>query len=303
MKNKLTISLLISVVILAVLVVVSRLATGDEDTWFCQAGQWVKRGNPSASQPVTPCGQLAVNSSDRISDQIQVIAPATGATVTSPLEISGQARGTWFFEASFPVKLLDSSGQVLASGLAEAQSGWMTTDWVPFIASLNFTVAQSSDGVLVLAKDNPSDLSANDAVVQIPLQLASSETSMVRVYFNNSKLDPESSCSKVFAVDRQVPKTQAVARAALEQLLAGPLSSEIQAGFFTSINPGVKIQKLTITDGVATVDLSQELEGGLGGSCRVTAIRSEITETLKQFATVQEVIISVDGRIEDILQP
>lgn len=28
---------------------------GDEDTWLCSSGQWVKHGNPSAPQPTTPC--------------------------------------------------------------------------------------------------------------------------------------------------------------------------------------------------------------------------------------------------------
>jgi len=35
----------------------------------------------------------------------------------------------------------------------------------------------------------------------------------------------------------------------------------------------------------------------------VTAIRAQITETLKQFPTVENVVISIDGRTEDILQP
>lgn len=29
---------------------------GDEDIWICENGQWVKHGNPSAAQPMTPCG-------------------------------------------------------------------------------------------------------------------------------------------------------------------------------------------------------------------------------------------------------
>jgi len=45
------------------------------------------------------------------------------------------------------------------------------------------------------------------------------------------------------------------------------------------------------------------LEEAVGGSCRVTAIRSQIEQTLKQFSTVQSVIISIDNRTEDILQP
>src|SRR4030042_3591564 len=31
------------------------LAGGNEDTWICQDGQWVKHGNPSATKPNTPC--------------------------------------------------------------------------------------------------------------------------------------------------------------------------------------------------------------------------------------------------------
>jgi spore germination protein GerM len=45
------------------------------------------------------------------------------------------------------------------------------------------------------------------------------------------------------------------------------------------------------------------LEFQVGGSCRVAAIRAQITDTLKQFPPVDEVIISIDDRTEDILQP
>jgi len=65
----------------------------------------------------------------------------------------------------------------------------------------------------------------------------------------------------------------------------------------------VKIQSLSIENGVAKIDFSKELEQDVGGSCRVSAIRAQITETLKQFETVNEVIISIDSRVEDILQP
>jgi V8-like Glu-specific endopeptidase len=36
---------------------------------------------------------------------------------------------------------------------------------------------------------------------------------------------------------------------------------------------------------------------------RVTAVRAQITETLRQFDTVNNVVISVEGRTEDVLQP
>lgn len=130
------------------------------------------------------------------------------------------------------------------------------------------------------------------------------ETMTVKVFFGNSVFDPEIlDCQKNFAVERVIPKTVAVARAALEQLLAGPTDAEKEEGYFTSINPDVKIQSLTIEDDVARVDFNEQLEYQVGGSCRVAAIASQIRETLKQFPTVNDVTISINGRTEDILQP
>ena len=86
----------------------------------------------------------------------------------------------------------------------------------------------------------------------------------VKVFFNNNQMDPEFSCNKVFPAEREILKTQAVARAALTELLKGPTDTEKAQGFFTSINPEVKIQQLTIDPptggGVAIVDFDEQLE-------------------------------------------
>ena len=131
----------------------------------------------------------------------------------------------------------------------------------------------------------------------------SSETIKVKIYFNNGKMDPEFSCNKTFAVEREVVKIQSLARTAIEELLKGPTEKEKSEGFFTSINSGVKIQKLVIENNVAKIDFDPQLEFQIGGSCRVAAIRWQIINTLKQFSTVKEVVISINGRTEDILQP
>ena len=55
--------------------------------------------------------------------------------------------------------------------------------------------------------------------------------------------------------------------------------------------------------GWAVVDFDKTLEQGVGGSCRVTAIRAQIEKTLQQFLEIDEVVISIDGRAGDILQP
>jgi spore germination protein GerM len=106
-----------------------------------------------------------------------------------------------------------------------------------------------------------------------PVNQPAEETMTVQVFFGNSILDPEVlDCTKNFAVERTIPKTLAVARAALEELLKGPTEAEKAEGYFTSINPGVKIQSLTIENGVARVDFDEQLEFQVGGSCRAAAI-------------------------------
>lgn len=103
-------------------------------------------------------------------ERIRVTAPASGQIVNSPLAITGEARGTWFFEASFPVRLLDANGAVVATHYAQAQGEWMTTEFVPFSSRLEFAAPATDTGMLVLAKDNPSGLPEHDAEIRIPVR-------------------------------------------------------------------------------------------------------------------------------------
>ncbi len=49
----------ITVIILILLVaaVLALLLRGDEDTWICEKGQWIKHGNPTKPMPAEPCGE------------------------------------------------------------------------------------------------------------------------------------------------------------------------------------------------------------------------------------------------------
>src|SRR3989344_7661469 len=69
---------------------------------------------------------------------IKSASPLPNQKITSPLLISGEARGYWFFEASFPAKLLDEDGSQLAVMPVQAQGEWMTENFVPFRAELAF---------------------------------------------------------------------------------------------------------------------------------------------------------------------
>lgn len=103
------------------------------------------------------------------SDLIRVETPQPGQTVKSPLSVKGQARGTWYFEAVFPVRLYDGTGKEIASGQGTATSEWMTVDFVPFVATLTFDTPATATGTLVLEKDNPSGLPENDDKLEVPV--------------------------------------------------------------------------------------------------------------------------------------
>jgi hypothetical protein len=103
---------------------------------------------------------------------VRVDSPASGQTVASPLAVRGSARGPWYFEATFPVTLLDANGNRLAQSHATAQGEWMTTDWVPFTATLAFATPNTSTGTLVLENANPSGDPARARSVRIPVRFA-----------------------------------------------------------------------------------------------------------------------------------
>jgi hypothetical protein len=92
--------------------------------------------------------------------------------VSNPIIIKGKARGNWFFEASFPVQLVDTDGNIMATAVAQAESDWMTTDFVNFTATLNYVKSTSTDrALIVLSNDNPSGNPELDRSILIPVIL------------------------------------------------------------------------------------------------------------------------------------
>jgi len=174
--------LLLIVAIILVTAVFLRLSS-KEDDWICQDGSWVKHGQPSEPMPTTSCpGGLIASvaipvstatpstiSESTTSPEIIITSPAADSLINSPLTVSGQAKGNWFFEASLPVRLIDSDNQIIVAHYGTAQSDWMTEELVPFQATLNFTTTATS-GYLVVSKDNPSGLPQNEGSFRIPVK-------------------------------------------------------------------------------------------------------------------------------------
>jgi sporulation and spore germination protein/immunoglobulin-like protein involved in spore germination len=123
-------------------------------------------------------------------------------------------------------------------------------------------------------------------------------TTIVRAYFLLE--DPAGDGPFLVPVLREVPQTKAVARAAMNALLEGPITKEANASpkIVTAVPDGVTLLNISIDNGVATVDLSREFESG-GGSASVRGRLAQVVYTLTQFSNVMSVTILLDGQPVD----
>lgn len=106
---------------------------------------------------------------EEVSDLIKVEKPGQNSAVSSPLEISGEAKGYWFFEASAPVRLETEGGKVIAEGYVQAQGDWMTENWVNFEGELEFSTNEKR-GYLIFSRANASGKPEHDRMLRVPVK-------------------------------------------------------------------------------------------------------------------------------------
>ncbi|MEO8463075.1 MAG: GerMN domain-containing protein, partial [Chloroflexota bacterium] len=125
-----------------------------------------------------------------------------------------------------------------------------------------------------------------------PSPLSSGAT--VRAYFFLGSFTHPAGLAPVL---RESDFTPAMATAAMNALLEGPASAEVNASpaMYTTIPAGTRLLGLTIANGVATVNLSREFESG-GGSASVLGRLGQVVFTLTQFPTVDSVAFELDGQ-------
>lgn len=241
-------------------------------------------------------------------DFIRVSQPKPNDAVSSPLVIKGEARGSWFFEASFPVKIYDENGNIIGQTIAQAKSDWMTQDFVPFEATLIFSSAKDQKGNLVLQKDNPSGLPENKKEFAIPINIkATKQTRAIKLYYYNPDLDKDDSgnilCSNkgLVVVDREIPITNTPIQDTIKLLISGNLTPQEKARGITTEYPleGFSLEAASLNDGVLTLTLGDLNNKTSGGSCRAGILWFQIEETAKQFPEVLQVLFAP----KDLFQP
>ena len=132
--------------------------------------------NPVATSWPAQCQHDGVTYVQEIGNELEKIdlitttSPRPLSKVENPILIEGKARGYWFFEASFPIMLLNEEGEVLIQHYIMTKDDWMTEEFVTFSTSIEYPAQkEGSKGTLILMKDNPSGLPEFDDQLEIPV--------------------------------------------------------------------------------------------------------------------------------------
>ncbi|MFH1444150.1 MAG: GerMN domain-containing protein [Candidatus Peregrinibacteria bacterium] len=232
--------------------------------------------------------------------RFHIIEPHVDQAVALPLVIAGDVRvgsGT-----TAQLLLADHDGFALvedAIHLSKALSGQV----LPFRTTVTFPRPMGTGGTLHVSLLSHNGSTIED--VRIPVRFLPSATVEIKAFFSNSERDPETQyCDVSYPVARRVTLDEDLLTASLHELLRGPTISEQRQHFSTNLPEGVEIRALRKDDGHVMVTFTQALLKGTAGSCRVQAIRSQIERTLKQFSSVNDVTITVEGiPDEEVLQP
>lgn len=265
-------------------------------------------------------------------DFIRLDSPHPNDKVKSPLLIKGEARGQWFFEASFPVEIRNVQGEIVAQGVAQAKKDSLTEDFIPFEALLTF---QSwGEGRLFLHKDNPSGLPENDDFLEVPIFLdrITTQTSCteeakvcpdgstvvrtgpdcqftpcpesrdIKIYYYDSNLDKDSSgnisCSSKGLVPlvKKIAVTSTPIQDAIKTLLAGDTDGAGKSKGLNTEYPlkGLSLKGASLKEGNLTLEFEDLYGKTGGGSCRTNILWSQIEATAMQFPEVKHVTYSPD---------
>ena len=220
------------------------------------------------------------------------------------VHVEGTARG---FENNVGIKVTDANGNLCfwGSAITDAKD---PSEFGKFSKDLVLDFSPQTDSISVQCfVDSPKDGSIIDSK-EIILNYKAPYR-LVKVFYSNIKLNPEMiDCAKVFPVERRLDskffasETDYIVET-LKLFLKGPTEKEKSEGYGMTTPSNLMINFVRVFDKEIQVDFGKELFEASGGSCRVLAIRSEITETVNQFFPGYSVIISANGNSEEVLQP
>ncbi len=251
---------------------------------------------PLFPTPPKPDAAPAVNTPTQDNDIVIEVPVENAAIADAFIDVAGRAKSAG---GPLHVRIKNTAGEVVTESDLEvnAMDG---NSYGRFGKTLSFVTTLSGDVTIEISR-----ASGNGETIVRHVHagtLSTSDGLTVKVYFAQS-IPEGNDCGVVYPVERKIDNQSAAFRAVLETLLKGPTIEEKSAGYVTSIPSGVLLKSAVADgDGVVTADFTRTLERGVTGSCRISAIRSQIDATLRQFPEVRDVVISINGKTSTILQ-
>ncbi|MCL2336847.1 MAG: GerMN domain-containing protein [Firmicutes bacterium] len=176
-------------------------------------------------------------------------------------------------------------GLILYTGGCFNQQTEKTADTTEKTITLTKSAAPPTEKVITLTR-SAAPPAAGDT---LPTLANLVDKTTVVMYFANQD-------GQLTAEQREIPNVVGIARETIQALISGPQDKSLSP----TIPAGTKLLDINISDGLCTVDFSQELiSKHSGGSNAEYLTVYSIVDTLTQFSTVKEVQIRVAGKIVD----
>jgi len=158
---------------------------GNRGAWVCKNGEWVMQGETDKEKPTKVCkGKVIVQSQDRQKPDakmvkldsekvaegidIRVKTPHVNATVSSPIQITGEAKD-WYVEGAFSVELIDATGEVIGMGTAKIKGDENLDEYVDFNAEIKFKQGDAKSGDIIFYRSDPTGESKSIGTFSFPV--------------------------------------------------------------------------------------------------------------------------------------
>jgi hypothetical protein len=156
------------------------------------------------------------------------------------------------------------------------------------IIAASLVVLGGSIGIILAARDSGGVVSLGAPPTVAGSEIANTLPSQpsFEVWFARGE--------RLVPVARTHEPTAGVATAAINAMLAGPTRAERKSRLRTAVPTDTRLLGISLTNGIATVDLTSEYQSG-GGSLSMQMRLAQVVYTVTQFPTVKAVLFQLDG--------
>jgi hypothetical protein len=239
----------------------------------------------------------------QVSDFIHVSNPEPDASISRRIFLEGEARGSWYFEATFPVTLVDANENMLVETYAEADGEWMTDSFVPFRMEFDIPEPTTRTGVLILKNANASGLPDRAMELRIPLKfhLRNDSPQHITFFFYSEKDLEDAFVSSPVEITRLTDAHLDPIDAILRAMFSEPREHEYAQGARSSEDLYALDEYylgVSIENRIATIDFADNALSILNSTATRQLMAKDLVEhTLKSQPSIDSVQYSIEGEV------